>query len=80
VNDDDLLGSGAFVSLLDPELNRITPPQPIGVHSVSEVVHMYENVRLPVVAPNETVPLLVIEPLDIPCYSIRHFTSSPLST
>jgi hypothetical protein len=41
---------------------------------------MYENVRFPVVASNETVPLLMIEPLDVSCYSIRHFASSPLFT
>jgi hypothetical protein len=62
----NLLGSGPFVSLLDPELDGVATPEPIGVHPVAKVIHMHEDVRLAIIASDETVPLLMIEPLDIP--------------
>jgi hypothetical protein len=77
MDDNDLLSPRPLVGLFDPKLDGIAPPQPIGVHPVAEVVHMDEDVRLPIITTDETIPLLMIEPLDIPCYSIRHFTHSP---
>jgi hypothetical protein len=77
VHHHNLLGSGPFVSRLDRELDSVASPQPIGIHPVAEVVHMYEHIRPPIITSDKTVPLLMIEPLDVPCYSIRHFASSP---
>ncbi len=77
MNDDNLLSSGSFVSLLDSKLNGVASSQPIGIHPIAEVIHMHEDVRPPIITSNETISLLMIEPLDITCYSIRHFTPSP---
>jgi hypothetical protein len=79
MDDDDFLSPRPLIGFLDPELDGVPPPQPIGVHSVAEIVHMHEDVRLPIIASDETISLLMIEPLDIPCYSIRHFAPSPYS-
>jgi hypothetical protein len=62
----NLLGSRPFVSHLDPELNVVASSQPVGIHSVAEVVHVNEHIRLPIIASDETIPFLMIEPLDVP--------------
>jgi hypothetical protein len=65
VHHHNLLGSGPLVSLLDPELNIVAPPQPIGIHAVAEVIHVHEDVGLPVITSNEPISFLMIEPLDV---------------
>jgi hypothetical protein len=65
VHDHNLLGSRPFVSLLDSELNIVASSEPIGIHPVTEVIHVHEDVRLPIVTSDETVSLLMIEPLDV---------------
>jgi hypothetical protein len=66
VHHHDFLRSGTFVRLLDRELHVVASSQPVGIHSVAEVVHMNEDIRLPIIASDETIPFLMIEPLDIP--------------
>jgi hypothetical protein len=73
----NFLGAWSLVCIVDSKLNVVAAPQPIRVHAVPKVVHMHEDVWLAIVASDETVSLLVIEPLDVPGNSIRHFANSP---
>jgi hypothetical protein len=65
VHNHDFLGPRSFVRLVDPELNVVAAPQPIRVHAVAKVIHVHEDIWLAIVATDETVSLLVIEPLDV---------------
>lgn len=65
--------SWPFLCLFNVKFDRVAPSQPVGVCFVAKVVHMHEDIRISIVAPDEAIPLLMIKPLDVSFYSIVHF-------
>jgi hypothetical protein len=78
MRNDYFKSSWPFFGFFYVKLDGVASSQPIGIGSVAEVIHVYEDIGVSVIASDEAISFLMVEPLDVSCYSITHFYSSQM--